>query len=78
MLLNNIGLNLSDQHNYAKAEEYYIRYLSICEKLAYENPYVYNPALAVILGNISINYSNQDNPTKAEIYHMMSLEVGGM
>jgi tetratricopeptide (TPR) repeat protein len=74
-ILNNIGADYSDQHEYVRAGEYYHRCLEILEQLVQENPKVYLPYLAMILYNIGSNYRSLNEYFKAKEYFQKCIEI---
>ncbi len=71
---NNLGLLYSDQHNDAKAEEYYLKALQNRTQLFRKNPDAYRADLAGTQHNLGALYYNRHDYTKAEEYYLKALE----
>ena len=70
----NLGSLYSDLHDYAKAEEYYLKALENKTRLFTQNPDAYRADLAMTQNNLGILYYNLHDYTKAEEYLLKALE----
>ena len=73
-LQNNLGLLYDDLHDYAKAEEYYLKALENKTQLFNQNPDAYRADLASTQNNLGTLYHNLHDYAKAEEYYLKALE----
>ena len=73
-LQNSLGNLYKDLHDYAKAEEYYLKALENKTRLFTQNPDAYRADLAMTQNNLGILYYNLHDYTKAEEYLLKALE----
>ena len=71
---NNLGNLYADLHDYAKAEEYYLKALENNTQLFSQDPYVYHADLATTQHNLGTLYDDLHNYAKAEEYYLKALE----
>ena len=74
-VLNVLGIICNHLILPAKTEEYYLKAITIYEKLARENPDRFEPDLAQCYNNAGVFYSAQGQPTKAEDYYFKAIAV---
>ena len=71
---NNLGNLYSILHDYAKAEEYYLKVLGIHTQLFTQNPDAYRANLAMTHNNLGNLYKNLHDFAKSEEYYLKALE----
>ncbi len=71
---NNLGNLYADLHDYAKAEEYYLKALENNTQLFTQNPDVYRASLAYTQDDLGLLYGNLHDYAKAEKYYLQALE----
>ena len=71
---NNLGNLYSGLHDYAKAEEYYLKVLENNNQLFSQNPDAYRADLAMTQNNLGALYSYLHDYAKAEEYYLKALE----
>ncbi len=70
----NLGILYDDLHDYAKAEEYYLKALEHRTLLFSQNPDAYRASLANTQNSLGILYYNLHDYAKAEEYYLKALE----
>ncbi len=71
----NLGQLYTDWNNFNEADKYLNQALEICERLAKDNPQVYEVDLAATLNNLGTLYKHKANYAEAEKYYMRSLNI---
>ena len=71
---NNLGILYKNLHDYAKAEEYYLKALENRTQLFTQNPDAYRASLASTQNNLGSLYDDLHDYAKAEEYYLKALE----
>lgn len=75
LLINLTGMLYSDLHDYAKAEEYYLKAISLYKPLANKRPDAFRPALASSYSNAGVLYDEIHDYAKAEEYYLKAIAI---
>ncbi len=75
LLVNLTGIVYSDLHEYAKAEEYYLKAISLYKPLTDKRPDAFLPALASCYNNAGVLYNGLHDYAKAEENYLKAISL---
>lgn len=75
LLINLTGICYISLHDYAKAEEYYLKAISLYKPLANKRPDAFLPALASCYSNAGVLYNEIHDYAKAEEYYLKAIAI---